>query len=55
MAIDPGVSTMTSYNGSKLSFKELAPDVNKHQAKVIKEQNRFSKLTMINNPECYDE
>lgn len=55
MAIDPGVSTMTSYNGSKLSFKELAPDINKHQAKVIKEQNRLSKLTMINNPECYDD
>ena len=46
---------MTSYNGSKLSFKELAPDVNKHQAKVIKEQNRLSKLTRINNPECYDD
>ena len=55
MAIDPGVSTMTSYNGSKLSFKELAPDVNKYQEKVIKEQNRFSKLTRINNPECYDD
>ena len=52
MAIDPGVSTMTSYNGSKLSFKELAPDVNKYQEKVIKEQNRLSKLTRINNPEC---
>ena len=55
MAIDPGVSTMTSYNGSKLSFKELAPNVNKYQEKVIKEQNRLSKLTRINNPECYDD
>ena len=55
MAIDPGVSTMTSYNGSKLSFKELAPDVNRYQEEVIKEQNRFSKLTRINNPECYDD
>ena len=55
MAIDPGVSTMTSYNGSKLSFKELAPDVNKYQEKVVMEQNRLSKLTRINNPECYDD
>ena len=55
MAIDPGVSTMTSYNGSKLSFKELAPNVNKYQEKVIKEQNRLSKLTRMNNPECYDD
>ena len=55
MAIDPGVSTMTSYNGSKLSFEELAPDVSKYQEKVVKEQNRFSKLTRINNPECYDD
>lgn len=55
MAIDPGVSTMTSYNGNRLSFKELAPDVNKYQEKVIKEQNRLSRLTRINNPECYDD
>lgn len=55
IAIDPGVSTMTSYNGNRLSFKELAPDVNKHQEKVIKEQNRLSKLTRINNSECYDD
>lgn len=55
MAIDPGVSTMASYNGSKLSFKELAQDVNKYQEKVIKEQNRLSKLIRINNPECYDD
>ena len=55
MAIDPGVSTMTSYNGNRLSFKELAPDVNKYQEKVIKEQNHLSKLTRINNPECYDD
>lgn len=55
MAIDPGISTMTSYNGSKLSFKELAPDVNKYQEKVISEQNRLSKLTRINNPEYYDD
>ena len=46
---------MTSYNGSKLSFEELAPDVSKYQEKVIREQNRFSKLTRINNPECYDD
>lgn len=46
---------MASYNGSKLSFKELAQDVNKYQEKVIKEQNRLSKLTRINNPECYDD
>ena len=55
MAIDPGVSTMTSYNGGRLFFKELAPDVNKYQEKVIKKQNRLSRLTRINNPECYDD
>lgn len=55
IAIDPGVSTMTSYNGNRLSFKELAPNVNKYQEKVIKEQNRFSELIRINNPKCYDD
>ena len=55
MAIDLGVSTMTSYNGNRLSFKELASNVNQYHEKVIKEQNRLSKLTRINNPECYDD
>lgn len=54
LAIDPGVSTMTAYTGKELDFKELAPDVNKYQEKVIREQNRFSRLMRINNTECYD-
>ena len=33
----------------------ISPDVNKYQEKVVREQNRLSKLTRINNPECYND
>ena len=54
LAIDPGVSTMTAYTGKEIMFEELACNIEKYQQEVRKEQNRFSKLMRINNPDCYD-
>lgn len=55
IGLDPGVSTMTAYNGKELTFLELAKNVGKYTKEILHLQRVYDHKLRVNNPECFHE
>lgn len=55
IGLDPGVSTMTAYNGRKLEFLELTKNVGQYTKEILHLQRVYDHKLRVNNPDCFHE